>query len=392
MGGFAVLLVAASLASPLALDMYTPAIPLMVGAFSTSEEMVNLTLLLFYAANSIGLLAFGTVSDKFGRRPVLLAGSIVYLAGNALCALSPSIGILIAARVVAALGGGAVGAVGTAVVKDAIAPEHREKMLSIVQVMFVVGPAFSPVVGALALQVLDWRGVFVVLSVVGVLLVALSLLFAETLPAEERSQDKVLATMGHLIDVCKDKGFTIYLVVVSMPEVAFMAYIALASYVYEEFFGLGPLGYSILFGAGALLSAFGPAIWLIAKRRFTARKFTTLVLVIWIFIGVAEILAGHVSPFLFCALFVVFALANGCIRPLSTNILLNQREGDTGAAASVINFGHSIIGCIGMVLVMLPWQSDIVAIGAIIVFSSVVAMALWAFMLARRVRVKDLID
>ena len=391
-GGLAVLLIAASLASALALDMYTPAIPTMVGAFSTSEEMVNLTLLLYYAANAIGLLMFGTVSDKFGRKPVILSGSIVYLVGNMLCALSPSIGMLIAARVVAALGAGAVGAVGTAVVKDAIAPEHREKMLSLVQVMFVVGPAFAPVIGALALQALDWRGVFIVLSAVGALLMVLSLLFKETLPPAERTQDRIPATMGHLVDVCRHKGFTLYLLVVSMPEVAFMAYISLASYIYEEYFALGPLGYSVLFGAGAFLAAFGPILWLIAKRRFTARRFTSLILAVCLLVGFGEIFAGHVSPYVFCAFFVVFGLANGSIRPLSTNILLSQREGDAGAASSVINFAHNVIGCIGMLLVMLPWQSDILAVGSIMVLATVVAFAIWAYMLVKPVKVKGLID
>ena len=85
-------------------------------------------------------------------------------------------------------------------------------------------------------------------------------------------------------------------------------------------------------------------------------------------------------------------LANGSIRPLSTNILLSQREGDAGAASSVINFAHNVIGCIGMLLVMLPWQSDILAVGSIMVLATVVAFAIWAYMLVKRVKVKGLID
>ena len=94
----------------------------------------------------------------------------------------------------------------------------------------------------------------------------------------------------------------------------------------------------------------------------------------------------------FCILFILFALEDGCVRPLSTNILLSQRDDDTGAAASVINFVHSIIGCLGMVLVMLPWQSNIVCIGVIIIVSLAIAIALWVYMLKKPVRVKGLID
>lgn len=120
--GTLALLVIASLLTPLALDMYTPAIPHMVQYLNTDAAAVNLTLVGFFAFNAIGLLLFGTMGDKYGRKPVLLAGAGAYTLGSALCAIAPTIEFLIAMRVVQALGAGAVGAIGTAVVKDAFKP------------------------------------------------------------------------------------------------------------------------------------------------------------------------------------------------------------------------------------------------------------------------------
>ncbi|MFR5000406.1 MAG: MFS transporter, partial [Slackia sp.] len=136
-GGLLVLLVAASLITPLSLDMYTPAVPGMAAYFDTGVSLVNLTLVGYYAFFALGMLVFGPLSDKHGRRPVLLAGVGLYSLSSAACALSPTIEFLIAARIAQALGAGAISAVCTAAVKDSFQAYYREKILSVIQVLFV---------------------------------------------------------------------------------------------------------------------------------------------------------------------------------------------------------------------------------------------------------------
>ena len=121
--GLVALLVVTSLVTPLSLDMYTPAVPHMTEYFETDAGTVNLTLAGYYLFFAIGLLVFGPTSDRYGRKPVLLAGMLAYTAASALCAMAPDIWMLIGMRVVQALGAGAVSAVSTAIVKDAIIPE-----------------------------------------------------------------------------------------------------------------------------------------------------------------------------------------------------------------------------------------------------------------------------
>ena len=117
-GGLVALMLCTVLSTPLALDMYTPAIPAMVDALAATEAKVNLTLAGFYAATAIGLLLFGTVSDKFGRKPVLIGGGVVYAVACFLCSCVSSVELLIVLRIAAALGAGAASAVGTAIIKD----------------------------------------------------------------------------------------------------------------------------------------------------------------------------------------------------------------------------------------------------------------------------------
>lgn len=375
--GLVALLVVTSLVTPLSLDMYTPAVPHMTEYFETDAGTVNLTLAGYYLFFAIGLLVFGPTSDRYGRKPVLLAGMLAYTAASALCATAPDIWMLIGMRVVQALGAGAVSAVSTAIVKDAIIPKKREAILSIVQVMFVVGPVLAPVVGALILQVADWHMTFWTLSGIGLVCAVLSLLYRETLPTQARYQGTVFGSIAQLGTVAKNKGFTSFLCIVGLYNLPFMAYIAVGSYIYITFFGLSELEYSYFFAIAALLTAIGPLIWLKASRYVSARRFTTIIIVIALASGIAMMMVGEISPYLFCATFLVFAIMEACVRPYSTNILLSQQEGDTGAASSLINFAHTAIGCAGMVLAVLPWPNYIVGVGAIIVLSMAVAAISW---------------
>ncbi len=390
--GTLALLVIASLLTPLALDMYTPAIPHMVQYLNTDAAAVNLTLVGFFAFNAIGLLLFGTMSDKYGRKPVLLAGAGAYTLGSALCAIAPTIEFLIAMRVIQALGAGAVGAIGTAVVKDAFKPAYREKVLSVVQVMFVVGPVFAPVIGSLLLQVLDWRGIFVTLTVIGVLILAMGMMFSESLPKNQRTRDNILPTIGHLTWVLKSKPFVLFLLTMAMFNLPFMAYIAVGSYIYIDAFGLSELGYSAFFAVGAVAGSVGPFIWLFVQKFMSSKTFTTVLLTVSVAAGFALMAFGGISEYTFCGLFLLFILAESCARPYSTNILLNQHDGETGAASSVINFTHTVFGCFGMLLAVLPWPNYMFGVGAIIVISTAIAFVFWAFILKGTVVVRGLND
>lgn len=375
--GLLVLLVVASLITPLSLDMYTPAVPHMTDHFNTNASTVNLTLVGYYLFFSVGLLIFGPISDKHGRRPILIGGMAVYTVGSALCAMATSIWALIAFRVVEALGAGAVSAVSTAVVKDAFCAERREAVLSVVQVMFVIGPVLAPVVGAFIVRVADWRVTFLVLAAVGALCFVLTVLFKETLPENERYQGSVLGSLCNLGVVARNKGFTSFLLIVGMFNLPFMAYIAVASYVYIDFFGLDEMGYSLYFAIAALLTALGPFIWLVAQKFMNARRFTNIILTIAGLSGVAMLCMGQISPTLFCVTFLIFAVMQACVRPYSTNILLSQQDDDTGAASSLINFLHTALGSLGMVIAVLPWANYVEGVGVIIVASMIIAGLGW---------------
>lgn len=384
--GLIVLLVAASLVTPLSLDMYTPAVPHMTEYFDTTDAMVNLTMVGYYFFFAIGLLIFGPLSDRYGRKPLLVGGLVVYSAAAALCALSPSIWMLIAARIVQAFGAGAVSSVATAVVKDAFVAEKRETVLSIMQVMFVVGPVAAPVVGAAVLQVASWHMTFWVLAGIGVVCLVMALAYNETLLPEDRFEGTIAGNMKTLVGVAKNKGFSAFLAITAAWNIAFMAYIAVASHIYITFFGLSDLEYSLFFAVAALFTALAPFLWLLCQKVTTARRFVTALIVSSLASGVGMLLFGTFSPFAFCAFFLVFAFFEAAIRPLSTNVLLTQQETDTGAASSLINCAHTVVGSVGMLLAVLPWPNYIVGIAVMIIVTMGAAWVGWIALLRSDIR------
>lgn len=380
--GLLVLLVMGSLAAPLSLDMYTPAIPTMADYFDTTADIVNLTLMGYTLFMAIGLLVFGPLSDKYGRKPVLVGGMGAYCLASIACALSVNIWMLIVARLVQALGSGAMSSVCTAIVKDAISPKYREKMFAIVQIMFVIGPVAAPIIGAGVLQFTNWRGTFWVLTGISAVEVALALLYKETLPKEHRLDVGIIATMGRLVHVGRDRAFMLFLLVSAAWELGYMGYVSVGSYIYIDYFGFSPVGYSLFFAVASIACALGPAAWLRLSRRMTARRFTTIAIFGSILIGIATMTVGHLNAFLFCGLFLVFAFFESAVRPFAANILLSQSDDDTGSAASLFNFMRAFIGVVGMTVVVFPCFSDyLVAVGVMMAGGLILALACWIALL-----------
>lgn len=379
--GLLVLFISASMTAPFSLDMYTPAVPHMAEYFDTTPDIVNITLLGYVLFMAVGMLVFGPLSDKYGRRPVMVAGVAGYLVASVLCALSASIWMLIAARILQALGSGAMEAVATAAVKDTIFPEYREKMFSVIQIMFVIGPVGAPIVGAGILTVTDWRGTFWVLAGIGAVQLVLALLFKEPLEKSMRNDLGVVRSISRLGVFVKNKPFMFFLIATSAFEVGYMAYVSVGSYVYMDIFGFSAMGYSIFFAIAALACAAGPIVWLRLSKSMTIKRYTSISIIAALLLGVAELVFGSSSAYSFCIIFLAFAFFEASVRPYSVNVLLSQKDEDTGSASALINFMRTFVGCIGMWAVMLPWGDYISAVSMLMIIGMVVSVVLWVALL-----------
>lgn len=362
---------------PLSTDMYLPALPSMSTFFTSSSSITNLTLSLFFLFYAAGILFWGPISDKYGRKPILLTGSTIYTICSIACALSFNIHFLILARIFQGIGAGGVTSISIAIIKDCFSGKKRETILAVCQSFSGLAPLLAPLVGGIILRFSDWRGVFWALALISIINLILSVLFQETLKDEERHTGTLLGSLRHLLIVGKNKGFIIPAIIFNLCALPFMGYIAVSSYIYEDYFGLSAQVYSYYYAANSLVCILGPFIYVKFFRNSDKRILASTVLGIPIVCGLLVMTIGTIAPILFWLSFVFMALCYTIMRPLSVNLLLDQQKGDTGSVASLISALLTVMGSVGMSIASMPWGNRVIALGAMVTIFSATALLSW---------------
>jgi len=382
--GLVILIALLSAFVPLSTDLYLPALPGMSAYFGASPDRINLTLTAFFIFYALGTLLWGPLSDRYGRKPILVYGLVLYTIASALCALMWSVEGLILCRIFQAIGGSAAGAVATAIVKDSYSGKKRLSVLAIVQSMVLISPALAPVLGAFLLNVMSWRGIFWSLTGIGAAALAGSLLFEESIV--QRASGTLLPSLGRLGSVLKNRGFTTLLVLFSIASISSLAFIASSTYIYQDGFHLSGQMYSFYFSLNALGMISGPMIYLWLSERFHAEKIISACYIVIAASGLLVCFLGNSQPWVFALCILPASTAGSCFRPPSANMMLEQQKGDTGAVSSLMGCFGLLMGSLGMQLISLPWENTIITLGIMTFCIALVSLAAWPFVLKHVVR------
>jgi len=360
---------------PMTTDVYLPALPKMAENFNAAPAIINLTLIAFFIFYAIGTLIFGPLSDKFGRKPILIAGLLAYILSSALCALAFNVYQLIFWRIIQAMGSGAVTAAALAIIKDAYEEKERASVLAIVQSIGVLAPVIAPIIGAFILTFTDWRGVFWSLTIIGLISLAGVISMKETIT--ERTAGNFLQSLGRLGVVLKNPGFAFLLLTFCLFPIAMMAYVSGSSYIYINQFGLSEQVYSFYFACNAAVSVFGPLIYVKASKKFSDNTIIISCYGITIASGLLLLLLGNVRPWLFLLALLPSTLSFGILRPPSTNLMFEQQQHDTGSVSSLINFTFTVMACIGMLIISFNWTNRIIVLGLLYIVMAAISLAFW---------------
>jgi MFS transporter, DHA1 family, multidrug resistance protein len=373
--GLLVLIAFLSAFIPLSTDLYLPALPRMADNFHVQAGLINLTLTLFFIFYAAATLFWGPLSDKYGRKPILMSGLISYITASVLCALSTNVYLLIGFRVLQAVASGAVTSVGSAVVKDVYEGRKREAVLAIVFSMMMIAPIIAPVVGAFVLGITSWRGIFWTLSGAGILGFAGAVAMEETI--EQRGTGNILQSVSRLGVVLKNSGFTSMLVTFSLRSIPLMAFISSSSYIYIDQFGLSAKAYSYFFAGNAVFMVLGPMLYMRLSSRFKSRTIISVCYLVLSLSGSLVCIFGNLGPWWFAVSLLPSTLAGSVISPPSANLMLEQQKGDTGSASSLMNSSITVMGSVGMMLISFNWANRIWVLGALNLIFGLLSLFLW---------------
>jgi DHA1 family bicyclomycin/chloramphenicol resistance-like MFS transporter len=253
MGRIALVIGLLGAVGPFAIDMYLPALPQVAAELGATPAATQFTLTAFFVAFGVSQLVYGPLSDRIGRKPPLYIGVGIFLAGTLGCALAPTIGALIAARLVQGLGAATVMVVPRAIIRDLHTGPAATRLMAMVMLVISVSPMLAPLAGSLVMQLAGWRWIFGALAGAALLSLALTAGFLpETLPPARRSGTSLAALARGVRRLLGDGEFMGLTLIGGFAMASFFIFIASAAFVYTEAFGLTPTGFSLAFALNAV--------------------------------------------------------------------------------------------------------------------------------------------
>jgi DHA1 family bicyclomycin/chloramphenicol resistance-like MFS transporter len=235
------------------MDMNLPALPAIADHFGVAVSETQLMLTSFLVGLAAGQILFGALSDAYGRRRPFMAGLVGYIAASVACALSPSIEILIASRVLQGLGSAAAIVTARAIVRDMYTGSRAAQYLSRLTLVVGLAPVLAPSLGAQVLRVSSWRGIFLVLAIVVLMiLVVASIVLPESLPSTHRRPARVGTMIRTFDSLLRDREFLGFAIALGLANATTTFYIAGSPFVLHRKYGLSPQGLGLVFGVNAV--------------------------------------------------------------------------------------------------------------------------------------------
>ncbi len=360
--------------------MFLPSMPVMAEEFDVSASTIQLAVTLFLLYFAASQLVYGSASDRFGRRPVLIVGLLIFIAGGALSLFAQSAEMLILGRIVQGIGGGAGPAIGRAMVLDIFGRARAARVMAYMTIATPLAPAIAPMIGGVLQDAFDWRAVFVVLIGIGVfLLVAYRALLPETNVRRDAGALGATQISKNYRALFSNRSFVAYSLAIGLMFAGQLVFISGSSFVLIDELGLSPSTFGLAFGfvaggimSGAWLSSRLVDRWLdtnvvLLGAAVAATASAVMALLAWS--GVESVWAVLVPMF-------VTSAGTGIARPPAMAGALIPFQHMAGLASAVLGFAQMIFATTYNIAF-----STLVAVDQLALASGVAAAALAALLL-----------
>jgi MFS transporter, DHA1 family, multidrug resistance protein len=353
-----------------ALHMVVPVLPVLATVFGRGPTEAQLVLTLYFIGIAAGQLVYGPVSDRFGRRPVLLCGLGLFLGGTMLCAAAWSLPALIFGRVIQALGGCAGGVLSRAIIRDVYDREASARAIALVMMAMTLVPALCPAVGAYVTQWFGWRAIFLLLGSLGAAALVLSAVVLRETHRESVPLDLGGLTTSHLT-LGRSGAFCFFALASGCSSASWFVFIASAPYLMSLAFHQPPSAYGAMILAPMAAYMIGNGAAARLGGRFHSRSLFVAGLLVSIGSGVLMALwcGVAVSPW---ALFIPMALSsagNGLSQPGALASGLSVFPRIVGTASGVMGFSQMAVSALGT-LALAPFPRDSVMAVVGVVFAA----------------------
>ena len=349
---------------PFVVDLYLPSLPQLASFFETSASMTQLTLTTAMIGLAVGQLLLGPLSDKFGRKIPLIISLVIYIISTVLIVYAPNIEAMIVLRVIQGLSSAGSVVISRAIATDLYRGREMTRFFGLLMTINGIAPIISPILGSLLLEYISWKGVFVFLALIGVVVLFFCFRLKESLSVENRLQGSIFGTFSTFGVIIKNRLFMSYVGIESFLLGAMFAYIAASPFILQSFYGLSAFIFSLCFGANGAALVIGANIGGKLPNRqalaigvlafVVAALYTIAVLIIqphWLFVEIG---------------FFAMLLLMGITFPAISTLAMESERQYAGSASALLGFAPFFLG--GIV-------SPLVGIGNIFYSTALVILA-----------------
>jgi DHA1 family bicyclomycin/chloramphenicol resistance-like MFS transporter len=341
--------------APLAMDIYLASMPSMTRALSATPAQVQLTLSLYMYGWGVTQIFVGPMTDRFGRRPALIAGLVLFIVASVACAASRNIETLIAARIAQAIGMGTVAVVPRAIVRDLYTGEHAARMLSLMGIVLGVAPIVAPIIGSHLHVWFGWRSNFIFVAAYGAIaLVCVLAALPETIRARNARATAPAVIFANYGRVLRSRPYIGYMLVAAFTSSGLFAFLAGSAFVFVSVIGTGERGFGFLFGAVMLGNIIGATIGSRLVTRLGIDRMLAYSTALMLVAGVALAAlawARVAHPLAIVAPMFLFMVALMTTMPQATAGALSAFPEIAGSAASLLLFCQFVLASTAALIV-----------------------------------------